>query len=42
MWEDLLPEAAKHGFKIRSIFIADIAWGGQSGVLNEDKLGNDR
>lgn len=42
LWEDLLVESRKQGFKIRSIWIADIASQGQSGVLNETKLGNDR
>ena len=31
-----------HGFRIRSIWIADVANQGQSGVLNENVLGNDR
>ena len=42
LWEDLHREAKKHGFRIRGIWISDVAWQGQSGVLNADKLGNDR
>lgn len=42
MWEDLLAESEKQGFRIRGIWIADVAWQGQSGILNESKLGNDR
>jgi len=30
------------GIRIRSIWIADVAHQGASGVLNEKKLGNDR
>ncbi|OAA65216.1 toxin biosynthesis protein [Niveomyces insectorum RCEF 264] len=41
LWDDLLAAAAHHGFRIRSIWIADVAWQGQSGVLNEANLGND-
>ena len=42
LWEDLLKESEKNGFKIRSIFIADVAWQGASGILNEQVTGNDR
>ncbi|RMZ85799.1 hypothetical protein DV737_g382, partial [Chaetothyriales sp. CBS 132003] len=41
LWEYLLHSAAKNGFRIRSIWIADVAHQGQSGVLNEAQLGND-
>ncbi len=41
MWDDLLAAAAGRGFRIRGIWIADVAWQGSSSVLNEDKLGND-
>ncbi|KUI52990.1 Peroxisomal membrane protein LPX1 [Cytospora mali] len=41
LWEDLLHSCRQNGVNIRGIWIADIAWQGQSGVLNEDKLGND-
>ncbi len=32
----------KRGVRVRGIWIADVAWQGQSGILNEDVLGNDR
>ncbi|KAF2099241.1 hypothetical protein NA57DRAFT_74745 [Rhizodiscina lignyota] len=41
LWEDLLTLAKKHNFRIRSIWIADVAHQGQSSVLNEQLLGND-
>lgn len=41
LWEDLLTQSKKHNFKIRSIWIADVAHQGWSSVVNEDKLGND-
>ncbi|KAI6364967.1 hypothetical protein MCOR25_005562 [Pyricularia grisea] len=41
LWEDMLTKSTAHGFKIRSIWITDVAWQGQSGILNEGKLGND-
>ncbi len=28
--------------RVGSIWIADCAWQGQSGILNQDKLGDDR
>ncbi|KAI5290233.1 hypothetical protein KEM52_000524 [Ascosphaera acerosa] len=40
LWEDLLVQS-RGKFRIRSIWMADVAWQGQSGVLNEQKLGND-
>jgi len=42
LWDDLHAESKKSGFKIRDIWILDVAWQGQSGILNEDKLGDDR
>lgn len=43
MWDDLHAIAKKSGaFRIRNIWIADVAWQGESGVLNEHKLGKDR
>lgn len=42
LWEDLLARSKQHGFRIRSIWIADVAHQGESSVLNEEKLGNDR
>jgi len=41
LWEDLLTSSKKHNFRIRGIWIADVAQQGQSGVLNEEILGND-
>lgn len=40
-WDDLLAEAERSNFRIRSIWIADVAHQGQSYVLNEKKLGDD-
>lgn len=42
MWEELYQRLKKHGFFIGSIWIADVVHQGQSFVLNENKLGNDR
>ncbi|KAK1782197.1 Alpha/beta hydrolase family-domain-containing protein [Copromyces sp. CBS 386.78] len=41
LWEDLVHALSTRGIKIRSIFIADAAWQGQSGLINESALGND-
>ncbi|RMZ88084.1 hypothetical protein DV736_g4680, partial [Chaetothyriales sp. CBS 134916] len=41
LWGYLLHKAAKYNFRIRSIWIADAVHQGQSGVLNEEQLGND-
>jgi hypothetical protein len=41
-WEDLYARSQSNGFRIRSVWIADIAQQGVSGVLNEQLLGNDR
>ncbi|KAF4125562.1 hypothetical protein GMORB2_0806 [Geosmithia morbida] len=41
LWENLHREAKACGVRIRTILIADAAWQGQSGLLNESKLGND-
>ncbi|USP74371.1 hypothetical protein yc1106_01645 [Curvularia clavata] len=41
LWDDLLQRCEQHGFGIRGIWIADVVHQGWSGVLNEDKLGND-
>ncbi|KAI9804358.1 MAG: hypothetical protein M1833_007165 [Piccolia ochrophora] len=40
-WDDLLEQASRNGFRIRGIWIADVAHQGASGVLNEDKLGDE-
>ena len=43
LWDDLLQKAHQSGaFRIRNIWIADVAWQGESGVLNEHKLGDER
>ena len=44
LWEELYArsKASNNGFRIRSIWIADAAHQGQSYVLNEKLLGNDR
>lgn len=41
LWEDLLHAFRQNGLNIRAIWMADIAWQGASGVLNEGRLGND-
>ncbi|ETI21998.1 hypothetical protein G647_06068 [Cladophialophora carrionii CBS 160.54] len=41
LWDDIHARSKKHGFRIRSIWIADVAQQGQSSVLNEQLLGND-
>ena len=44
LWEDLYAhsKASNGAFRIRSIWIADVAHQGQSYILNEGLLGNDR
>ncbi|KAI9713784.1 MAG: hypothetical protein M1820_000514 [Bogoriella megaspora] len=41
LWEDILTRSKQYGLSIRNIWIADFAFQGQSGVVNEGKLGND-
>lgn len=41
LFEDLLKDSSPNGFKIRGIWIADVATQGQSGVMNEKKMGNE-
>ncbi|CAL3968776.1 unnamed protein product [Diplocarpon coronariae] len=41
LWEDLLARSKNNGFRIRSIWIADVAQQGQSAILNDGQLGND-
>lgn len=41
LWDDLYERFKARNIRIRSIWIADVAHQGQSGVLNESKLGND-
>ncbi|KAG0652302.1 abhydrolase domain-containing [Hyphodiscus hymeniophilus] len=40
-FEELLEKSSSNGFKIRGIWIADVAMQGQSGILNERTMGND-
>lgn len=44
IWSRLFERSSQQppGRRIRSIFIADVANQGQSGILNENKLGNER
>jgi hypothetical protein len=42
LWEELHARSKVNGFRIRSIWITDVAQQGASGVLNEQLLGNDR
>ncbi|KAG9239450.1 prolyl aminopeptidase-like protein [Amylocarpus encephaloides] len=41
LWEDLHARSKANGFRIRSIWITDVAQQGASGVLNEQLLGDD-
>ncbi|ETN46338.1 uncharacterized protein HMPREF1541_00522 [Cyphellophora europaea CBS 101466] len=41
LWEDLHIRSKLHNFRIRSIWIADVAHQGWSSVANEELLGND-
>ncbi|EFQ96669.1 hypothetical protein MGYG_08592 [Nannizzia gypsea CBS 118893] len=41
LWEEIYACSKQAGFRIRGIWIADVAHQGQSGVLNESSLGND-
>lgn len=42
LWDDLLSSLRAQGCDIASIWFADCAHQGQSGILNEDILGDDR
>ena len=42
LWDELYECLKAKNIRIRNIFIADVAHQGVSGVLNEQKLGNDR
>lgn len=42
LWDDLHDHLSSVGIQIRQILIADIANQGDSGLLNREKLGNDR
>ncbi|PHH70769.1 hypothetical protein CDD83_5349 [Cordyceps sp. RAO-2017] len=41
LWDELHREAQRQGFRIRAVWIADAAWQGRSGLLNDGKLGDD-
>ena len=41
LWADLVRSLGQRGVKVRGIWIADVAWQGQSGIINEGKLGYD-
>ncbi|PYH99135.1 toxin biosynthesis protein [Aspergillus ellipticus CBS 707.79] len=41
LWEELYARSKANGFRIRSIWMADVAHQGESSVVNEDVLGND-
>ncbi|KAJ5184026.1 Abhydrolase domain-containing protein mpaH [Penicillium capsulatum] len=41
LWEEIHARSKDTGLRIRSIWMADIAWQGESSVINEDSLGND-
>jgi hypothetical protein len=42
LWDEIHALSKSFGFKIRNIWIADVAHQGISSVLNESILGNDR
>lgn len=42
LWVEIYHAAKKAGLQLRGIWIADAAHQGTSGILNEEKLGNDR
>lgn len=42
LWDDIYERLGSVSRRIRAIWIADVAQQGQSGVLNETILGNDR
>lgn len=41
LWDEIHARSRTSGFRIRSIWIADVAHQGHSSVLNEQLLGND-
>ncbi|KAL2837925.1 Alpha/beta hydrolase family-domain-containing protein [Aspergillus pseudoustus] len=41
LWEEIYARSKANGFRIRSIWMTDVAHQGQSGTINEDLLGND-
>jgi hypothetical protein len=42
LWDEMHSRLRASGIKIRGIWIADVAQQGQSSVINENILGNDR
>lgn len=42
LWDDIYEKLRSQNQRIRAIWIADVAQQGQSGILNESILGNDR
>lgn len=42
LWEEIHARSKQNGMRIRSIWMADVAQEGQSSVINEHSLGNDR
>ena len=42
LWEEIHARSKQNGFRIRSIWMSDVAQEGQSSVINEHSLGNDR
>lgn len=42
LWEDLYHALQKQGVRIRAIWVPDVASQGRSGILNRERLGNDR
>jgi len=41
LWDEMLLRAKENGFRIRGICIADVSNQGASGILNENKMGDD-
>ncbi|KAL1861574.1 hypothetical protein VTK73DRAFT_7048 [Phialemonium thermophilum] len=41
LWEDLVKALHIHGIRVRGIWVADVAWQGQSAIVNGDSVGND-
>ena len=41
LWDDLLSQSRRQGWRIRSIWMADVAHQGQSSIMNERLLGNE-
>jgi hypothetical protein len=41
LWDDLLAQSSSQGWRIRGIWMADVAHQGQSSILNEQLLGNE-